>query len=366
MTVMRIAQIAPLYESVPPEQYGGTERVVSALSNELVAAGHEVTLFASGDSTTRATLEPVIDRSLRKRMNRDEMLEIAPSIHLKMLAEVTARSTEFDVIHSHVDHLAFPYATLWQPPSLHTLHGRIDLPFSAKIHSLYPDVPLASISTHQRLPLADLNLNWAATVYNGLDLNRYSFQRDDGGYLAFLGRISPEKRPDLAAEIAHRTGLPLRVAAKVDPADIDYWQEVIKPIFRRYDVDFIGEIGDDEKSSFLGGAMATLFPIDWPEPFGLVMVESMACGTPVIAARRGSVPEVIDHGIGGFILDDLDGMVDAVGQISTLDRELCAKQAQRFSAQNMARSYIDVYERLIADRSESRSNAVFGLRKIAS
>lgn len=238
---MRIAQIAPLYESVPPEQYGGTERVVSALADELVSAGHDVTLFASGDSTTKANLVPVVDRALRKRMSREDMLEIAPSIHLKMLSEVSARSTDFDVIHSHVDHLAFPYASLWQAPSVHTLHGRLDRPISGKIHAMYPDVSLVSISNSQRLPLSLLDLKWEGTVYNGLDLGRMEFHDEDEGYLAFLGRINPEKRPDLAAEIAHRAGLPLRVAAKVDPVDVDYWRDEIAPLFRKYDVDFIGD-----------------------------------------------------------------------------------------------------------------------------
>ncbi len=341
---MRIAQVAPLYESVPPDEYGGTERVVGALSDELVAMGHEVTLFASGDSNTRANLVPAVETALRKRMSREEMIQIAPSIHTRMLAELTAISTEFDVIHSHVDHLAFPYASLWRPFSVHTLHGRLDMPASAGIHSLYPDIALTSISDSQRDPLLHLDLNWAGTVYNGLDLNRFDVQTESGSYLAFLGRINHEKRPDVAAEIAHRAGLPLRVAAKIDPVDTEYWNEKIKPIFRKYDVDFIGEIGDDEKSEFLGGALATLFPIDWPEPFGLVMVESMACGTPVIATRRGSVPEVIDDGVGGLILDGLDEMVEAVGLAAKMDRRLCAKQAERFSARAMAEGYLAVYE----------------------
>jgi glycosyltransferase involved in cell wall biosynthesis len=364
---VRIAQVAPLYESVPPQQYGGTERVVSALTDELVAMGHEVTLFASGDSDTKASLRAPVQRSLRKRMNREEMLEIAPPIHLKMLAEVSAVSNEFDVIHSHVDHLAFSYARLWSAPSVHTLHGRLDTRFFESIHRLYRGTNLISISNDQRLPLAHLDLSWRATVYNGLDLGRLQLHEEHQGYLAFLGRINHEKRPDRAVEIAHRAGLPLRVAAKVDPVDVDYWNEQIKPLFLKYDVDFIGEIGDGEKSEFLGGAAATLFPIDWPEPFGLVMVESMACGTPVVAARRGSVPEVIDEGVGGFIGDSLDEMVEGVEAALEMDRKLCAKQAQRFSAQAMAEGYLEVYHSLIGDERRYKGvGASRDLAKIAS
>jgi glycosyltransferase involved in cell wall biosynthesis len=348
---MKIAQIAPLYEAVPPEQYGGTERVVAALVNELVEMGHEVTLFASGDSLTKGRLVPGCELSLRKRMTRDEMLQIAPSIHLRMLNQVSAMATEFDVIHSHIDYLAFPFAEYWPVPSVHTLHGRLDLPLVRDLHHVHAGVPMISISDSQRRPLAGVAVSWLGTVYNGINLADYRHRAIRGDYLAFLGRISPEKRPDLAAEIAHRVGLPLRVAAKVDPADLDYWEQRIRPLFQRYDVDFIGEIGDTEKPDFLGGAAATLFPIDWPEPFGLVMVESLACGTPVIAADRGSVREVIRPGKGGIIANGLDELVESVGAALLLDRAVCRQEAERFDSSTMARRYLTGYRRLIGSRS---------------
>jgi glycosyltransferase involved in cell wall biosynthesis len=350
---MKIAQIAPLYEAVPPDQYGGTERVVANLVNQLVDMGHDVTLFASGDSLTKGRLVSGVELSLRKRMTGEEMIQVAPSIHLRMLNQVSAMATEFDVIHSHVDHLAFPFAEHWPVPSLHTLHGRLDLPPSRNIHGLYSAVPMVSISDSQRWPLTGVPVRWLGTVYNGLDVSSYRFEPRPRGYLAFLGRISPEKRPDLAAEIAHRAGLPLRVAAKVDPVDLDYWEQKIRPLFERYRVDFVGEIGDTEKSEFLGGATAMVFPIDWPEPFGLVMVESLACGTPVVAADRGSVREVIRPGRGGIIANSLDQMVEAVHGIGSLERSMCHREAERFDTSLMARGYLAAYHRLIDEQGSA-------------
>jgi glycosyltransferase involved in cell wall biosynthesis len=345
---MRIAQIAPLYESVPPEQYGGTERVVANLANELVEMGHEVTLFASGDSLTKARLAPGCELSLRKRMTREEMLHVAPSIHLRMLNQVSAIATEFDVIHSHIDYLAFPFAEHWPVPSVHTLHGRLDLPATRELHRVHAGVPMISISDSQRKPLSGVAVSWLGTVYNGIDIADYRYHAFAGDYLAFLGRISPEKRPDLAAQIAYRVGMPLRVAAKVDPADLDYWEQQIRPLFKRYNVDFVGEIGDTDKSEFLGGAAAMLFPIDWPEPFGLVMLESMACGTPVIAADKGSVREVIRPGRGGLIGRGPEEMVEAVEAVLMLDRSVCRSEAERFDTSTMARRYLSAYRRLTA------------------
>lgn len=353
---MKIAQIAPLYEAVPPDRYGGTERVVANLVNQLVDMGHDVTLFASGDSLTKGRLVPGVETSLRKRMTREEMVQIAPSIHLRMLNQVSAMATEFDVIHSHVDHLAFPFAEYWPVPSLHTLHGRLDLPFFKKIHGIYSGVPMASISDSQRRPLSGVPVCWQGTVYNGIDISSYRFEPEPDGYLAFLGRISPEKRPDLAAEIAHRAGMPLRVAAKVDPVDLDYWEQRIRPLFDRYGVDFLGEIGDTDKSEFLGGATAMVFPIDWPEPFGLVMVESLACGTPVIAADCGSVREVIRPSRGGIITSSLDQMVEAVHGISSLERSICRREAERFDSPLMAQGYLAAYERLIGEQERATTS----------
>jgi glycosyltransferase involved in cell wall biosynthesis len=344
---MRIAQIAPLYEAVPPDQYGGTERVVANLVNELVEVGNEVTLFASGDSLTKGNLMAGCELSLRKRMTREEMLHVAPSIHLRMLNQVSAMATEFDVIHSHVDYLAFPFAEHWPVPSVHTMHGRLDLPLTRTIHQLHAGVPMISISDSQRRPLTGTPVHWVGTIYNGIDLGAYRYRDTPGEYLAFLGRISPEKRPDLAVEVAHRGGLPLRVAAKVDPVDLDYWEQRIRPVFQRYDVDFVGEIDETAKSEFLGNAAALLFPIDWPEPFGLVMVESLACGTPVIATDRGSVREVIRPGRGGIVAGTLDEMVEAVEAVTVLDRSVCRMEAARFDSTTMTRRYLAAYRRLM-------------------
>ncbi|MDH3681151.1 MAG: glycosyltransferase family 4 protein, partial [Acidimicrobiia bacterium] len=318
---MRIAQVAPLYEAVPPQAYGGTERVVAALCNGLVARGHDVTLFASGGSSTDAKLEPVVPRPIRLGATPEEMVHIAPHHHLRMLSEVYRREEEFDVIHAHTGVWALPFTDLARTPTLHTLHGRLDYAVDRKVLPLYRHAPLVSISNSQRRPVAHLPLRWAGTAYNGLELDSYSIERGSGDYLAYIGRITPEKRPDWAVEVAERAGLPLRVAAKVDPLDVEYWETEIRPLFEASDVEFIGEITEAEKPEFYAGAAALVFPIDWPEPFGLVMVESLAAGTPVIALNRGSVPEVIEHGRSGFVCNDVDEMVAAIGRLDTLDPE---------------------------------------------
>jgi|SRR5579875_478338 len=339
---MRIAQIAPLVEAVPPKLYGGTERVVSYLTEELVRSGHEVTLFASGDSRTSAELVPCAARALRLDPT---VLDPIPHM-LVMLAEVRRRAAEFDVLHFHVDLLHFPIFHELAAHTLTTLHGRIDLPDLPPLYRCFPQFPLVSISNDQRRPLAAAN--WVGTVYHGLPVDLLGFTaRPRGDYLAFLGRISPEKRPDRAIEIACLAGLPLKIAAKVDNADREYFEQRIRPLLNHPLVEFVGEIGEAEKSTFLGNARALLFPIDWPEPFGLVIIEAMACGTPVIAFPCGSVPEVIEHGVTGLIVDSVEEAARAVEEIDRLDR--CAIRArfeQRFSAARMARDYEALYAKV--------------------
>ncbi len=341
---LRIAQVAPLYESVPPKAYGGTERVIAGLCDELVELGHDVTLFATATSTTRARLVPMAPEALRLTMTRAELERIAPHLHLRMLSEVFSRADEFDVIHAHTDLWTLPFCGLATAPTVITMHGRLDLPELRATLPSYPNVGLVSISDDQRRALAELDLPWLGTAYNGLQLDPYLDRPNGRGqYLAFLGRITPEKRPDWAVEIARRVGLPLRVAAKIDPLDVDYWTEEIAPLFGAHDVEFLGEIDEAAKPAFLGDAAALLFPIDWPEPFGLVMIEAMAAGTPVVALRRGSVPEVVSHGRSGFVCDDLDGMVDALGHLDEIDEADCRAVARRFTAAAMAARYVDIY-----------------------
>lgn len=346
---MRIAQIAPLYEAVPPAAYGGTERVIGALCDELVAAGHDVTLFAPGTSTTSAKLVPTIPVPLRARMTRGEMLEVAPRLHLEMLAAVYDRAADFDIIHAHTDVATLEFAAHRRNTStVVTLHGRLDLGGARRELARHPSIPLVSISDHQRRAVRDLDLNWQETIPNGLDLSAYvDTPRGEGSYLTFVGRIHDEKRPDLAVEVATRSGMPLRVAAKVDPTDVAYHQDVIEPMFAAHGVEFLGEVTEQDKPALYAGAAATIFPSDWPEPFGLVMIESLAAGTPVIALRRGSVPEILDDGLTGFICDDVDGLVAAVGRLSEIDPEACRRSARRFSARTMSDGYQRVFELLV-------------------
>ncbi len=343
---MKIAQVAPLYEAVPPRFYGGTERVVAHLTDALVELGHEVTLFASAEAVTKARLVPVRDQAIR--------LDPAPlksdlAAHLSQLAEVRRRADQFDVIHFHTDIMHFPFFDSRPRSTVTTLHGRLDLKDLAGVYQRWPQFPLVSISDDQRRPLPFAN--WAATVQHGVAAGLYGFSSESRGYLAFLGRISPEKRPDRAIAIAKATGKRLKIAAKVDAADRTYFEEEIEPLLGHPLIEFIGEIGDEAKSAFLGGAEALLFPIDWPEPFGLVMIEAMACGTPVIAYACGSVPEVVEEGLTGFIVRDHAEAVAAVGRLPSLDRQAVRRRFQeRFSATAMAARYVELYERLAVPR----------------
>ena len=344
---MRIAQVAPLYESVPPGMYGGTERVIATLCDGLVAEGHEVTLYAPGTSTTKAVLEAFEDEPLRQRFDVTELVEIAPHLHLNMLAEIYRSEDRFDIVHSHLDVWTLPFARLSSTPTVLTMHGRLDVDIVRAVLPLYPSVPLVSISDDQRRAVADLDLTWAATVYNGLDFSSYGeIRSDDEGYLGFVGRIAEEKGPLLAIEIARQTGLPLKLAAKVDPLDEEYFEKNVASELGE-GVEFIGEIDETQKPGFYAGARATLFPSDWPEPFGLVMIESMAAGTPVIALRRGSVPEIIEDGVTGFVCEDVDEMIAATKRLDEIDPAACKRHAEKFSAEAMCRGYVEVYDSLL-------------------
>ena len=341
---MKIAQIAPLYERVPPLLYGGTERIVSYLTEELVRQGDEVTLFASGDSQTGAALVPCSEAALRL----DPLIRDPLPYHLMQMDEVGRRAAEFDVLHFHTDLVHFPLLRHLRKPTLTTVHGRLDLADLKPFYDFFGQAPLVSISADQQRPLP--RANWVGTVHHGLPADGLPFNPlATGGYMAFLGRISPEKGPDRAIDIAARLGLPLRIAAKIDKADQSYWDTVIKPLIDKNPaVEFVGEINEASKPYFLGNALALLFPIDWPEPFGLVMIEAMACGTPVIAFRRGSVPEIIEDGVSGFVVDDMDGAVQAVAQVEMLPRaEVRRCFERRFTSERMARDYLAIYHSLI-------------------
>jgi glycosyltransferase involved in cell wall biosynthesis len=339
---MRIAQIAPLYESVPPVLYGGTERVVSWLTEELVRMGHEVTLFASGDSVTTARLVPMCSRALRM----DAQCKDATAHHVVMMEEVFRQAGEFDLIHSHVDYLHFSLSRRTNTPCVSTLHGRLDIPDLVPLYQAFREAPVVSISDSQRLPLPWAN--WQGTVLHGLPRKSLHMGEGSGGYLAFLGRISPEKGVDEAIEIARRSGMRLKIAAKVDSADRAYFESKIRPLLKSDFVEFIGEIGHDQKNAFLGNAAALLFPICWPEPFGLVMIEAMACGTPVIAYRNGSVPEVQEEGVTGFIVANTQEAVKAVRRLGEVDRVSCRKHFEvHFSDERMALDYLAIYNRMV-------------------
>jgi glycosyltransferase involved in cell wall biosynthesis len=349
---LRIAQVSPLYESVPPTTYGGTERVVSYITEELVRQGHDVTLFASGDSVTAARLVPVSPRALRL-LGRGCIDPLTH--HILLLERVCQESPKFDIIHYHIDYMHFAISRRLGVPHVTTLHGRLDLPDLVPLYKEYRDMPLISISDAQRGPIHWAN--WQGTVHHGLPPDLFRFHAGAGDYLGFLGRISPEKRVDRAIEIARRTKRQLKVAAKVDKADLQYFRKEIEPLFKanKQFVEFVGEIGGTAKEEFLGNAAALLFPIDWPEPFGLVMIESMACGTPVIAYRRGSVPEVIDHGVSGFVVDDEDGAVEAVRRLPELSRQRCRQVfEQRFLAERMTRDYLQLYRRCLSQGRQGR------------
>ncbi len=341
---MRIAVVSPLIESVPPKLYGGTERVVSYLTEELVALGHEVTLFASGDSCTRAELVPGCERALRL----DPRVSDYTPHHVLLLEQVRERAERFDIIHFHIDYLHYPLFGSRPWKTVTTLHGRQDLWDPLPLYRRFPQMPLVSVSDAQRAPLRELPLRRAGTVHHGLptDLYRPSYRHD--GYALFLGRIAPEKRPDRAIRIACRAGMPLRIAAKIDRADLRYFREVIAPMLTSPGVEFVGEVDDARKQELLEGAAALLFPIDWPEPFGLVMIEAMACGTPVIAWNCGSVPEIVEPGLTGHIVDSEQAAAEALAAIAGIDRRrVRARFEERFSAGRMAREYVAVYERLL-------------------
>jgi len=339
---MKIAQVAPLYESVPPHGYGGTERVVSYLTEQLVREGHEVTLFASGDSQTAADLVPCSPRSLRLGKAVDTLAH-----HIVMLERVFQRADQFDLVHFHVDYLHFPLSRRIAFNQLTTLHGRLDLPDLPFLYDEFPDMPLVSISDSQRKPLPQAN--WIGTVYHGLPPASFTLRETPEKYLLFLGRISPEKRVDRAIEISQRARRKLKICAKIDRADRYYFNKHIKPLLDHPSVEFVGEVGHEKKNELLGGAAALLFPIDWPEPFGLVMIEALACGTPVIAFPCGSVPEIIANGDTGFVVNDIEEAVEAVHRIQTIDRRRCRQEFEhRFTDQRMAQDYVRIYESRLA------------------
>jgi glycosyltransferase involved in cell wall biosynthesis len=345
---MKIAQVAPLIESVPPRLYGGTERIVSYLTEELVRRGHEVTLFASGDSITSAELSSCCTRALR----------LDPTVHdilphfMLMIDKVRERADEFDVLHFHIDLFHFPLFRSLEARTLTTLHGRQDLGDLKPFYYRFGEMPLVSVSNDQRKPLP--HANFVATIHHGIpaDLHRPSFEQ--GSYLAFLGRISPEKRPDRAIRIARASGIPLKIAAKVDKVDDNYFRNDVLPLINGPGVEFIGEINERDKTKFLGEAAALLFPIDWPEPFGLVMIEAMACGTPVLAFRCGSVPEVVEDGVTGKVVESEDEAVAALTEITSYDRRTVRRRfEERFTAARMARDYVRTYRQLLKKRTAS-------------
>jgi glycosyltransferase involved in cell wall biosynthesis len=355
---MRIAQVAPLFESVPPTLYGGTERVVSWLTEELVRQGHDVTLFASGDSETSAQLVPACPRALWRDPDCRETL---PQ-HVGLVELVARQAHRFDVIHFHLDYIHFPTVGRLPCPTVTTLHCRLHPHDQQPFFEAFPHVPLVSISDDQRKPIP--NANWVATVYHGMPRDLHTYRDEPGSYLAFLGRLSPEKGIESAVEIARRSGMPLRVAAKIYPEERPYYESVVEPMFRASpSVDFVGEVGGLAKDEFIGNAHALLFPIAWDEPFGLVMIEAMACGTPVVAYRRGSVPEIVEHETTGFIVDDVNSAVNAVARVRWLSRRDCRRAFERrFDDARMTRGYVEVYCNVAADASAHPRRFVAGTK----
>jgi glycosyltransferase involved in cell wall biosynthesis len=350
---MRIAQVAPLFESVPPKFYGGTERVVSYLTEELVRQGHEVTLFASGDSVTSARLVATTYRSLRL----DEKCIDRLAHQIRQLERVfqEVEHDRYDLVHFHVDYLHYPLSRRARIRRVTTLHGRLDIPDLIPLYKEYRDEPVVSISNAQREPLAWAD--WVGTVYHGLPAELYAAREKTGAYLAFIGRFSPEKGPDRAIEIARKAGVPLKLAAKVEKADREYFDARIKPLLDSPLIEWVGEIGEKHKPEFLGDALALLFPIDWPEPFGLVMIEAMACGTPIVAFPRGAVPEVMEDGVTGFVVEDVEAAVKAVARLEGFDRRGCRRAfEERFTAERMTRDYLEIYRRL-PDRAPEKADS---------
>lgn len=347
---MRIAQVAPMYESVPPQRYGGTERVVSYLTEELTRRGHDVTLFASGDSRTSAKLTPTTDRALRARFSLRELQELSNPLHLAMLSEVFQRAGEFDIMHCHLDYFAFPFEPFVDTPVVTTLHGRLDMPFLRQVFCQFPNNRVISISNSQRAPLADVYPHWVGNVYNAVPVDDFPFKANPGTYLLFVGRIAVEKRVDWAIELAQRSGMPLKIAAKIDPYDQEYFDSEIKHLLDHPLIEFLGEVDESEKRDLMANAYALAFPIDWPEPFGMVMAEALACGTPVLALNRGSVPEVLRHGVTGIIGETIDELVAAVPHVPDLDRRICRAEAElRFSASAMAAGYERIYQNILEE-----------------
>lgn len=345
---MRIAQVSPLYESVPPRLYGGTERVVSWLTEELVRQGHEVTLFASGDSLTNASLVPICSKALRLDPNCWDPI----AHHIHQIEQVIRLRDEFDVVHFHIDYLHFPTSRRQRLPQVTTLHGRLDIPDLAPLYREFSDMPVVSISDAQRKPLPWVN--WQGTVHHGMPEEKFVPCLDSGKYLAFLGRVSPEKGVDHAIQIALRAGMPLKIAAKVDRNDRDYFESHIKPLLDNSLIEFIGEISDGEKNKFLGDASSLLFPINWSEPFGIVLIEAMACGLPVVAYPLGSVPEIIEDGVSGFIVHNVEEAASALKNLSNIERRKCRRAfEERFSVKRMAHDYLAVYDRIIKTEPES-------------
>jgi len=354
---MKIAQVSPLYESVPPKLYGGTERIVSYLTEELVRAGHKVVLFASGDSQTSAELAPLCEQALRLEGRCVDPV----TFHFLLMEEVLKRQDEFDIIHSHIDSIGFVLGRRTMLPVVSTLHGRLDLWDHQYIFREYREAPLISISNAQRKPLP--YANWVGTVYHGLPKDLYNFNEKRGDYLVYVGRISPEKKVDTAINIALKAGIPLKIAAKVDRVDREYFEAEIRPLLNNSLTEFLGEINDKEKNALIGSALAFLHPVDWPEPFGVAMIEAMACGTPVIARKRGSIPEVVDHGITGFIFEREDEAVHYISNhVSGFSRESCRKQfEERFSSERMARDYLMIYNMIMMKKTKTKISEFAGV-----